>query len=72
MKELIMEIVAYIAPIIMGIFTSIVIPCVIKKQSLKSLQKKIDEVNEQKEFKDVKKELAEIKREILEMRGKIK
>lgn len=72
MKEQIYEIIIYVAPLVAGFITSIIIPLIIQRFSKKYLQKKIDEVNEGKELKEIKKELADIKKEILEMRGKIK
>ena len=72
MKEKIIEIITYAAPLVAGFITSVLIPFLIKRFSLKSLQKKIDEVNEAKELKDIKNELSHIKREILELRGKRK
>lgn len=72
MKEKIYEILIYVAPLVAGFITSIVIPFIIQRFSKKYLKKKIDEINEGKELKEIKKELADIKREILEMRGKRK
>lgn len=72
MKEQIHELIIYVAPLVAGFITSIGIPLIIQRFSKKYLQKRIDEVNEGKEFKDIKKELADIKKEILEMRGKRK
>lgn len=72
MKEKIIEIITYAAPLVAGFITSVLIPFLIKRFSVKSLQKKIDEVNEAKELKDIKNELSHIKREILELRGKRK
>ena len=72
MKELIVKIIVFVAPIIAGFITSIVIPVAIEKTSLKHLKKKIEEVNEAKELQEIKEELKVIKKEILEMRGKIK
>lgn len=70
--ELLMQIVTFVAPLIAGFITSIVIPIVIKRYSLKRIEKKISEISEAEELKAIKKELAEIKKEILEMRGKRK
>lgn len=72
MKEQIHELIIYVAPLVAGFITSTGIPLIIQRFSKKYLQKRIDEVNEGKEFKDIKKELADIKKEILEMRGKRK
>lgn len=72
MKEKIIELAVYAAPLVAGFITSIVIPIVIKKTSLKYLKKKIEEVNEAKELREIKEELKVIKKEILEMRGKTK
>lgn len=72
MKELILQIVTYLAPIVAGFITSILIPHLIKKVTLNKLEKKIEEVNEGKALRDIKMELAEIKKEIFIMRGKVK
>ena len=70
MKEKIIEIITISAPLIAGVITSVVIPIVVKVQSLKHLKSKIDEISETKQLKDIKEELKEIHKEILEMRGK--
>ena len=62
MEEKIIEIITYAAPLVAVFITSILIQFLIKRFSLKSLQKKIDEVNEAKELKDIKNELSHIKR----------
>lgn len=72
MKEKIYDVIVYIAPLVAGFITSIVIPFIIARFSKKHLQKKIDEVNEANELKKIKEELAAIKKEIFEMRGKRK
>lgn len=72
MKEKIMEIVVYVAPLIAGFITSILIPLLVEKFCKKILKEKVDKIDSSKEIKEVKEELKEIKREILEMRGKIK
>lgn len=72
MKEQIYEIIIFIAPIIAGFITSIAIPLIIYKFTKKYFKKKIDEINEGEQIKDIKKELSDIKKEILEMRGKRK
>lgn len=72
MKEKIMEIIVYCAPLVSGFITSIFIPFLIKKWSIRRLQKKIDEINSGKQLEDINKQLKEIHKEILEMRGKRK
>lgn len=72
MNELIYKIVTFVAPLIAGIITSVSIPLIIKKITVKYLKKKIDEVNENEQLKEIKTDIKEIKREILEMRGKRK
>lgn len=72
MKEKLIEIAVYVAPLVAGFITSIIIPFLIKRWSIKRLEKRIDEITPSKEFIEVKNELAEIKKEILEMRGKRK
>lgn len=68
--ENIYEILTMCAPLIAGVFTSIIIPAIISRFSKKYLAKKIDEINESDELRFIKKELYLIKKEILEMRGK--
>ena len=70
MKEKIIEIITISAPLIAGVITSVVIPIVVKVQSLKHLKSKIDEISEPNQLKDIKEELKEVHKEILEMRGK--
>ena len=72
MEEKIMEIIVYVAPLVAGFITSILIPFLIKRFSVKYLKKRIDEVNEGKELQEVNKKLDRIEKEILEMRGKWK
>ena len=67
-----MEIIIYVAPLAAGFITSVVIPFIIKRFSIKSLEKKINEVNSGKELEDINKKLDKIENEILEMRGKRK
>lgn len=70
MNETVKEIIVWVAPIVAGFITSVLIPTIIEKVVMKRFQTKINEVNSGSEFKEVKKQLAEIKKEILEMRGK--
>lgn len=72
MSETVKEFIVWAAPLVAGFITSVLIPAIIEKVSMKRLQKKIDEVNSGSEFKELKKELAEIKREVLLLRGKRK
>lgn len=72
MEEKIMEIIVYIAPLVAGFVTSVLIPFIIKRFSIKSLEKRINEVNSGKEFQETNKRLDRIEKEILEMRGKRK
>lgn len=72
MKEQIYEIIVYVAPLVAGFITSTVIPLIIQRFSKKYLQKKINELSEGEQLKEIKKELSNIKKEILEMRGKAK
>ena len=66
------QIIVEYAPLAANIAMTIVIPFIIKNFSLKRLQKRIDEVNNDKEFGIVNKKLDRIENEILEMRGKRK
>lgn len=72
MKEQIIELITYVAPLVAGFITSTLMPFLIKKATMKKLNNKIDEVNSGIQFELIKKELCAIKKEILEMRGKIK
>lgn len=55
-----------------GIISCVSIPLLIKRFVIKHLKKKIDEVSETEQLKEIKNELKSIKKEILEMRGKSK
>lgn len=72
MKQQIIETITYSAPLLAGFITSIVIPAIIKAQSVKHLKRKIDDISEPKQLADIKKELEEVHKEILELRGKRK
>lgn len=72
MKEKIYEIVIFIAPLVAGFITSILIPFLIWRFTNKRFKLKIEEVDGSKTLKNMQKDIAEIKKEILEMRGKIK
>ena len=72
MEEKIIEIINYVAPLVAGFITSILIPFIIKRFSIKSLEKKINEVNSGKQLENVNERLDRIEKEILEMRGKRK
>lgn len=72
MSEEIKEIIVYVAPLVAGFITSILIPFIIKRYSIKSIEKKISEVNEAQEIKDINEKLSSIQKEILELRGKRK
>lgn len=70
--ETVKEIVTFAAPLVAGLLTSVVIPLMIKAKSIKSIQRKIDEVNEAEQLKNINKRLDEIEKNIYEMRGKRK
>lgn len=70
MIEQIKEIVVYAAPLVAGFITSIVIPLIIKKATVKKLEKKIDEINASSDYKTIQKQLYELKKELYEIRGK--
>lgn len=72
MKEKIYEIVIFVAPLVAGFITSVLIPFLIKNFAVKKLTEKINKETPTEELKVIKEELKEIKREILEMRGKRK
>lgn len=72
MKEKIYEIAVFVAPLFAGLITSILIPLLIRRFTIKRLKAKIEEVDGSKTLKNMQKDIAEIKREILQMRGKIK
>lgn len=66
------ELINFVAPLVAGFITTVLIPILIKNFSVKKVQEKINEVTPTKEMQEIKKELKEIKKEILEMRGKVK
>lgn len=72
MKEQIMEIITYVAPLVAGFITSTAIPFIIKNYSIKKLEKRINEITENEQLKNMNKKLSSIEKEILEMRGKRK
>lgn len=72
MLETIKEVFIFIAPIIAGFITSIVIPFLIKKITIKYLKKKIDDAQPTKELQNIDERLKSIEREIFELRGKRK
>lgn len=70
--EKVVELVGFVAPLLAGFMTSVLIPLIIKKVSLRSIETKIENISPIKEIKELRKEIAEVKREILQMRGKTK
>lgn len=70
--EIVKDLLVYLAPIIAGFITSVLIPFLIKRVTMKSLQKKINDVSPTKEMKDIKEKLVSIEKELLELRGKRK
>ena len=72
MEDKIMEVINWIAPIAAGFVTSTVLPFLIKKISMKKLEKKIDEIGKNSDIKMIQNRLDEINNQLLEMRGKKK
>lgn len=72
MKEQIYSIIVFVAPLVSGFITSIVIPFLIKKIAVKRLTEKISKETPTEEIKELKEEIKELRKEILEMRGKRK
>ena len=70
--EKIYDLVVFIAPLIAGFVTSVIIPFLIKRFAMKKFTDKIEEVNNGKEFEVINKKLDSIENEILIMRGKKK
>ena len=70
--EKIYDLVAFIAPLVAGFVTSVLIPFLIKRFTIKEFIDKIEEINSGKEFKNINEKLDKIQNEILEMRGKRK
>ena len=68
----IQEIIIWASPIVAGFITSVLLPYLIKRKTVKKLQDKINEVNSGVELKAIKEELKEIKKEVLILRGKRK
>ena len=68
--ETLRTILIFVAPIAAGFITSVFIPFLIKRFALKKLEKKIEEVNEAKEFKEINKKLEYLITEIDLLRGK--
>lgn len=72
MKEKIMEIITWAAPIAAGFVTSTVIPFLIKRIAVKKLEKKINDTYDNSNMKNIEKRLDSIDNQLLEMRGKRK
>ena len=72
MEEKIIGIISYVAPLVAGFITSILIPFIIKRFTIKIIEKKINEVNSGKQLENMNERLDRIEKEILEMRGKRK
>lgn len=72
MKEQIIQYVTALAPIVAGFITSVLIPLLVEKFSIKHLRKRIEEINEAQKLKEITHKLNAIENEILEMRGKRK
>ena len=70
--EKIYDLVAFIAPLVAGFVTSVLIPFLIKRFTMKKFTDKIEEVNSGKEFKNINEKLDSIQNEILIMRSKKK
>lgn len=70
--EKIYDLIIFIAPIIAGFITSVLIPFLIKRFTMKKFKDKIEEVNSGKEFEAINKKLDSIQNEIWIMRGKKK
>lgn len=70
--EKLYDLVAFIAPLVAGFVTSVLIPFLIKRFAMKKFTDKIEEVNSGKEFKNINEKLDSIQNEILIMRGKKK
>ena len=72
MQELIFKIIAWLAPTIAGVISTIVIPCVTKRVCTHIAQRKIDEMKPSKMHEEEMKLLQEMREEILVLRGKKK
>jgi len=70
--EQVKEIIVFVAPLLAGFITTVLLPILIKNKSIKSIETRVEQISPTKEIQEVKKELKEIKKEILEMRGKRK
>ena len=70
--EKIYDLLVFIAPLVAGFITSIIIPFLTKRFTIKKFTDKIEEVNSGKEFEIINKKLDSIQNEILIMRGKKK
>ena len=72
MKEYIVEIITMVAPLIAGLMTSVIIPAITNRFTIKKLGKKIDEVKPSKQYENEMDLLNKIYEEILILRGKRK
>lgn len=70
MKELIIEIVKFVALWASAIISSGAFTMFIKKIVVSLITKKIEEISPSNEYKELKKEVSELKKEIMLLRGK--
>lgn len=70
MNEQIMELVVFIAPLVAGFISSVVIPIVSSVKSVKYIKRKTDEVSSNKELREIKEKLNNVEKQVYILRGK--
>lgn len=70
MNEQIMELVVFIAPLVAGFISSVVIPIVSSVKSVKYIKRKTDEVSSNRELREIKEKLNNVEKQVYILRGK--
>lgn len=70
MNEQIMELVVFIAPLVAGFISSVVIPIISSVKSVKYIKRKTDEVSSNRELREIKEKLNNVEKQVYILRGK--
>ena len=70
MNEQIMELVVFVAPLVAGFISSVVIPIISSVKSVKYIKRKTDEVSSNKELREIKEKLNNVEKQVYILRGK--
>lgn len=70
--EQVKEIIVFVAPLLAGFITTVLLPILIKNKSIKSVEERIEKVSPPKKLEDIEKKIDKLTNEVMEMRGKRK